>query len=235
MSTFVLVHGAWGGADTWKPVRPRLQAVGHQVFTPGLTGIGERVHLASPQVNLTTHIDDVVNHILYEDLTDIVLLGFSYGGMVVTGALAHIADRIRHLVYLDAFVPADGQSLGDLAGHPRSPASSVGEQWLVPPRPPVFDDSTEAAWNEVRLTPQPGRCFSEPVRLHQPIEDHTFGRTYIKALDDLRTTGAANPFWNVADRLRDHPAWNYHEVDTNHMIPQNRPAELVRLLLDLAE
>src|SRR3712207_9336711 len=98
MTTFVLVHGAWSGAHGFRRVRPLLQAAGHEVFTPSLTGIGERVHLTSPQVDLTTHVHDVVNHVLYEDLHGIVLLGFSYGGMVVTGALAHIADRVRHLV-----------------------------------------------------------------------------------------------------------------------------------------
>ena len=87
MATFVLVHGAWTGSFVFREVRGPLQAAGHQVFTPSLTGIGERVHLASPQVCLTTHIADVVNTITYEDLRDIVLLGFSYGGLVVTGAL----------------------------------------------------------------------------------------------------------------------------------------------------
>ncbi len=105
MATYVLVHGAWGGAHTFHIVRPMLTAHGHEVFTPSLTGVGERVHLASPQVDLSTHIADVVNQIFYEDLHDIVLLGFSYGGMVVTGALAHVGDRVRHLVFLDAFVP----------------------------------------------------------------------------------------------------------------------------------
>ena len=116
MTTFVLVHGAWGGSWGFRLVRGPLREAGHEVFTPSLTGIGERSHLASPQVNLSTHVLDVVNTILYEDLTDIVLLGFSYGGMVVTGALEHVADRVSHLVYLDAFVPADGQSLDDLSG-----------------------------------------------------------------------------------------------------------------------
>ena len=116
MSTFVLVHGAWGGAHTWSRVRPRLWATGHHVFTPGLTGIGDRVHLSSPQVGLRTHVDDVVNQVIYEDLTDIVLLGFSYGGMVVTGALDHIADRVRELVYLDAFVPDDGLKFPPVSG-----------------------------------------------------------------------------------------------------------------------
>jgi pimeloyl-ACP methyl ester carboxylesterase len=233
MSTYVLVHGAWGGAHTWKLVRPGLWGAGHHVFTPGLTGIGDRVHLASPQVNLTTHIDDVVNQIVYEDLSDIVLLGFSYGGMVVTGALAHIADRVRELVYLDAFLPTDGQSLGDLAGHsPIAPA--LGDPWLVPPRPREMDDPVEASWNEPRRTPQPARTFSDKVRLARPVEDYPFGRTYIKALDDPRRTDGPNQFWDAAERVRDHPAWRYREIDTNHMIPQNRPAELVEILLELA-
>src|SRR4249919_1213856 len=116
MATFVLVHGAWGGAHGFRHVRRLLRAGGHEVFTPSLTGIGERVHLASPLVNLSTHVRDVVNMILYEDLTEIVLLGYSYGGFVVTGALEHIAERVRHLVYLDAFVPDDGDSLVARAG-----------------------------------------------------------------------------------------------------------------------
>src|ERR1700690_866231 len=134
MAIFVLVHGAWGGAHGFRKVRGPLRATGHEVFTPSLTGIGERVHLASPQVNLTTHVTDVVNTILYEDLTDIVLLGYSYGGMVVTGALEHVADRIAHLVYLDAFRPDDGQSLDDLAqaGYGKS-AVGPGGEWLVAP------------------------------------------------------------------------------------------------------
>ena len=106
MAVFVLVHGAWGGAHGFRKVRGPLREAGHEVFTPSLTGIGERAHLTSPQVSLTTHIADVVNAVWYEDLSDIVLLGYSYGGAVVTGALEHIGDRVRHLVYLDAFVPA---------------------------------------------------------------------------------------------------------------------------------
>jgi pimeloyl-ACP methyl ester carboxylesterase len=88
MATYVLVHGAWSGAHGFRKVRALLQSAGHQVFTPSLTGIGERVHLVSPQVDLSTHVADVVNQVLYEDLDEIVLLGFSYGGMVVAGALA---------------------------------------------------------------------------------------------------------------------------------------------------
>ena len=99
MTTYVLVHGAWGGAHGFRHVRRLLTAAGHETFTPSLTGIGERVHLASPQVGLSTHVDDVVNAVLYEDLDAIVLLGFSYGGMVVTGAVDSIGDRVRALVF----------------------------------------------------------------------------------------------------------------------------------------
>ena len=116
MAVFVLVHGAWGGAHGFRKVRGPLRDAGHEVFTPSLTGIGERAHLTSPQVNLTTHIADVVNAVWYEDLSDIVLLGYSYGGAVVTGALEHIGDRVRHLVYLDAFVPGDGDTVAGLGG-----------------------------------------------------------------------------------------------------------------------
>src|SRR5487761_2487729 len=100
MATFVLVHGAWSGAHTFRRVRPMLRSAGHEVFTPSLTGLGERSHLLSPEIDLTTHVHDVANAILYEDLSDVVLVGYSYGGSVVTGALDYIGDRVRDLVYL---------------------------------------------------------------------------------------------------------------------------------------
>src|SRR6266481_9905930 len=116
MTTFVLVHGAWGVSHGFRHVRRLLRSEHHDVSTPCLNGVGERIHLSSPLVGLGTHIRDVVNHVLYEDLDEIVLVGFSYGGFVVTGALEHIAERISHLVYLDAFVPGDGDTVADLTG-----------------------------------------------------------------------------------------------------------------------
>ena len=121
MTTFVLVHGGWTGAHGWRTVRRLLAGAGHEVFTPSLTGIGERVHLVSPQVDLTTHVQDVVNQVLFEDLADIVLVGHSYGGFVAAGAVLHVHERIRELVFLDAFVPADGDSVFALAGRPGPP------------------------------------------------------------------------------------------------------------------
>ena len=232
MTTYVLVHGAWSGAHGFRHVRPLLRAEGHDVFTPSLTGIGERAHLTSPQVTLGTHIADVVNQILYEDLDDIVLLGFSYGGAVVTGSLAHVADRVRHLVFLDAFVPDDGDSVLGMVGAPPTPMT-VGEPWLLPPAPRQFDDPDEAAFTDARRTPHPRGCFTEPVRLAQPLEAFPFERTYIRATADAPDAPGAAIFDAAAARARTSAAWHYREIATNHMVASNRPAELATILLEL--
>jgi pimeloyl-ACP methyl ester carboxylesterase len=233
MTTYVLVHGAWGGAHGFRHVRTALRSSGHEVFTPSLTGIGERVHLASPQVDLTTHVTDVVNTILYEDLTDLVLLGFSYGGMVVSGALEHIGDRVASLVFLDAFVPADGDSLYGLLGRHVEGLPGPGRPWLVDGPERVYDDPAEAAFSVPRRTPQPIGCFTEPVRLPRPLEDFPFRRTYVRAtVPDPGAPG--NPaFDDAAARARASSSWRYAEIATTHLVAQNRPAELTRLLLEL--
>jgi len=232
MATYVLVHGAWSGAHGFRHVRRLLQSDGHAVFTPSLTGIGERVHLTSPQVGLTTHVQDVVNQVLYEDLDDLVLLGFSYGGMVVTGALAHMGPRVRHLVYLDAFVPDDGQSLLDLTGAGAVPPMAVADTWLVPAPAREFDDPAEGAFSTPPRTPHPVRCFTEPVHLPVPLEALPCSLTYIRAAADVPEGRSA--FEAAAARARSSPAGRYHEVDSNHMIPNNRPEELAALLAALA-
>jgi len=232
VATYVLVHGAWSGAHTWRKVRPILRGAGHEVFTPSLTGLGERIHLVSPQVTLRTHVQDVVNMVRFEDLRDIVLLGYSYGGMVVTGALEYIADRVRHLVYLDAFVPDDGQSLYDLTG--QTVEEDFGQSWLVEPLPREYDSPEEAAWALPRRMPQPRPTFTEPVHLLQPLERYEFTRTYIKATQPPRGQGGATAFWDAADRARASAMWRYAEIDSNHMIPNNKPQELADLLLELA-
>jgi len=239
MAVFVLVHGAWGGAHGFRKIRGPLRAAGHEVFTPSLTGIGERAHLTSPQVCLTTHVTDVVNTVLYEDLRDIVLLGFSYGGFVVTGALGSIGDRVRHLVFLDAFVPGDGDTVARLSGGVDGyGVAGPGRDWLVPPMAREFDDPAEAAWSGARRTPHPVGCFIEPVRLARPLEDYPFTRTYVKATGEPRPQleGAASggAFWAAADRAKASPAWRYREIATNHMVASNQPEELTRLLLELA-
>lgn len=234
MTTYVLVHGAWGGSYQFGKVRRLLQGAGHDVFTPSLTGIGERAHLSSPQVNLSTHVTDVVHTVLYEDLSDIVLLGYSYGGMVVTGTLDHIADRVRDLVYLDAFVPNDGDTVGTLHGRLGAPeAIRLGQAWFVQPAERTYDDPADAQWLGPRRVPHPAACFTEPVRRARPVEDEDLSLTYIKALDDEPAGESA--FWKTAARIKSDPRWRYREIDTNHMIPINRPQELADLLLELPE
>lgn len=233
MATYVLVHGAWSGAHGFRHVRRGLSAGGHEVFTPSLTGLGERVHLASPMVDLGTHVRDVVNHVLYEDLTGIVLVGFSYGGFVITGSLEHIADRVAHLVYLDAFVPDDGETvLGHTLGI-EAGAAALGEDWLVPAPERTFDDPDEGTWMTARRVPHPLGCFTEPVRLVRPLEDFELSRTYIKATLDPPTDVGAEALLRAAARAQASPAWRYHEIATTHMVPSNRPDALAALLADL--
>lgn len=139
MATFVIVHGAWSGGHAWRKVRPLLRAAGHEVFTPALTGLGERAHLANPDVDLDTHLGDVVGVLEYEDLHQVVLVGHSYGGVVITGVADRLASRLAELVYLDAEVPEDGQSEYDLlppderATYEEMARASEGG-WRIPPR-----------------------------------------------------------------------------------------------------
>jgi ribulose-5-phosphate 4-epimerase/fuculose-1-phosphate aldolase/pimeloyl-ACP methyl ester carboxylesterase len=224
MSTYVLVHGAWGGSYGWRKVRPLLQQAGHTVFTPSLTGQGERAHLASPEVNLSTHIQDVVNTIWYEDLTDIILVGHSYGGMVVTGVADRVPERIKHLVYLDAFLPADGQSLRDLGGGGSRAAST---DWRVPPLP---RNEPLDAWNEARRVHHPRATLEDKIKLSMPLENRPFSLTYIVA------TGRPDPapiFDTTAEHLRANPRWTVREISGGHGMIRTNPDGLVRLFLEL--
>lgn len=233
-TSIVMVHGAWGGSYGFRQVRPRLAAQGFEVFTPSLTGIGERSHLAHPGVDLSTHVRDVVNTVLYEDLRDIVLLGFSYGGMVVTGALDHIGDRVSHLVYLDAFVPEDGQSVGGIvSGSEPDPGIELGADWLIPPIPRELGDPEAQEWSDVRRSNQPAGTFTEPVRLSRPLEAWPFTRTYIKATADP-AEDRASAFWDAAARARASDAWTYHEIATHHLVPFTHPGDLADLLAGIA-
>lgn len=233
MTVYVLVHGAWGGAFGYRRVRPLLHAAGHEVFTPGLTGLGHRAHLASPLVNLSTHVRDVVNLVRYEDLTDIVLVGHSYGGMVVTGAVDRLRDRIAHLVYVDAFVPRDGQSLYDLTGQRAGDLDGPGgDGWAVPPLPRDFGSPEESAWTSVRRRPHPIGCFTEPVSLREPLEEYGFALTYVRATADPSGSPGDGVFQAAADRARSDPRWRYREIATDHLIPAKEPGALSEILLE---
>ncbi len=231
MTTFVLVHGAWGGSWGFRKVRPLLWREGHEVFTPSLTGIGEREHLTNPDIALSTHIDDVVGLVTCEDLNDIVLLGFSYGGMVVTGALDRLADRVAHLVYLDAFVPDDGQSVADLVGG--VPPGTEDRPWLIPARPRQLATDEETAWASDRRSLQPRGTFTEAVSLTTPLDEHPFSLTYVKATADPGEE-ADSAFHQAATRAAGSDRWAHHEIATNHMIPLMEPEALATILLGLA-
>jgi pimeloyl-ACP methyl ester carboxylesterase len=230
MATYVLVHGAWSGSHGFRHVRKLLQAQGHDVFTPCLTGIGERAHLASPLVNLNTHIRDVTNHILYEGLSDVILLGFSYGGFVVTGSLEFIADRVAHLVYLDAFVPADGETVGTHVLGVERPAVEIGEDWLMQSPEREYDNKGEGEWMSQRRVAHPLGCLHDPIHLAQALEQFPFTRTYIQATQNPDTDIGVEALKRAAIAAKDSPHWDYHALETTHMIPNNMPIELTEIL-----
>lgn len=159
--TYVIVHGATAGGWEWKKTAKFLTEDGHTAYRVTLTGLGERKHLSSPEINLETHINDVVNLILFEDLHDVVLTGHSYGGMVITGVMDRVPDRIRHVVFLDAAVPEDGMSLYDLFGGPRAGANVVDGMmqvpWVKPGTPPPHNVA------------QSIKCFNQPVSYKNPL------------------------------------------------------------------
>src|SRR5271169_3632673 len=169
--TFLVCHGAWGGGWSWKKMHPLMQAAGHRLLTPTYTGLGEREHLATPSVDLETHIQDILNVIRYEDLRDIVLLGHSYGGMVATGVADRARDRVAQLIYIDAFVPEKGQCLLDLL--PESERQRMlqlaksGDGWRVPPNPtPPDTPPADVEWLTPRRVDMPIKCFEGPLKLH---------------------------------------------------------------------
>jgi len=235
MATYVLVHGAWHGSWCWGRVAPLLRARGHEVWTPTLTGLAERSHLGSDAVCLTTHIDDVVNQIEFEDLRDVVLVGHSYGGMVVTGVAGRAAERIRHLVYLDAFVPSDGESVTKMIGA-AGEAMVSGPDWRVAVPPPPLGDfgvtqPDDLAWLRAKMTAHPRGTFTEAVHLPVPLEQMGFSRTYVLASGEA---DRGSLFQAIASRLRGMPAWHVTGLPTGHDMMLTLPQELASLLLSLA-
>jgi pimeloyl-ACP methyl ester carboxylesterase len=209
-------------------MRRLLQQAGHQVFTPSLTGLGERAHLATPQVNLSTHIQDVVNTIWYEDLTDIILAGYSYGGSVISGVADRLPDRIKHLVYLDAHVLRDGQAIRDLGGGPQTP--SPPDVWRVPPpKSPGSDTNPRMAWINERRVAHPKATLYEPLRVSAPLESASFTRTYIVATD-RDPDPICDP---TAERLRGDPRWTVREMTGGHGMIYTNPEGVAKLLLEL--
>jgi pimeloyl-ACP methyl ester carboxylesterase len=235
MATFVIVHGAWSGGHAWRWVRPLLRAAGHDVVTPSLTGLGNRAHLATPTTDLVTHIADVDAVLYYEDLSDVVLVGHSYGGMVIAGVADHVPERIGQLVYLDADVPLEGESMMDhvpadeRAGYEEA-ARARGEGWRVPPPfpdplPPGLP--TEVVWTVSRMVPHPLATMTQPLHLEHGESD--LPRTFV-----LCTEGKENEFEPpYVARVRSDPSWRFAELAANHVAHVTAPEKLTATLLDL--
>jgi pimeloyl-ACP methyl ester carboxylesterase len=240
MATFVLVHPAWFGGWCWKKVTPLLEVAGHMVRTPTCTGLGERSHLVSREVCLETHIQDIVSVLEYEDLAEVILVGNSSGGVVITGVADRAAERISQVVYLDAFVPADSEGVIDLIAPERRSAmeglvQSEGDGWLLPRfAPPPWEqifanawgitDPADVAWLLPRLSPTPFRHFTDPVRLRGTGGD--FRRVYVRCLAFPHAG-----FDRSAAHARDDPGWTLHELDTSHVPYVTDPEKLAALLL----
>ena len=235
MTTFVLVHGAWGGSWGWRDFANLLRADGHEVYTPSLTGQGERIHLGGPQVNLSTHVTDVENVFRFEDLTDVTLVGHSYGGMVVTGVADRVPEHIQHLVYLDAFLPRDGESCFDLGAAGGTEGATIEDGWKVMPMGARNQpESPEAAARQRKLSPQPIGTLEEKVRLGTPLEERPFSLTYVKATGDQ--PGDANrtsAFWAAAERTQADPRWHYYGLPCGHGIQREMPEELRAIIYEV--
>ncbi len=216
----MIVHGAWGGSWDWRAVDSLLTLRGHRVVRVALTGQGERVHLASPHVGLSTHIDDVVNTILWDGLHDVVLVGHSYGGMVITGVADRIPERIRRLVYLDAFLPNSGENLLgmiDSAGR-ESFWRNVRNGMNVPP----WVTDTLAVPRDV---PHSVKTLTDTLRLTSPEELRPPG-IYILA---VRPDTDPQPFQRFADRAAAR-GWPVHAIESGHNVQRTAREPLVELL-----
>jgi pimeloyl-ACP methyl ester carboxylesterase len=233
MTTFVLVHGAWSGGWKWRYVAPLLRGAGHEVHTPTLTGLGERAHLADASIDLDTQVQDVVGLVEMEDLRDIVLLGHSYGGMVVTGAAERIAQRIRRLVYLDAFVPEDGKcALEYVAPERAARFREEGERTGFVSPPPaslwgvtIADDVAFARQREAR---HPYRCFTQALR-RVNSSAAALPKTFIYC-----SSPATGTFDQFAAKYRSDPEWRFHELKTGHDSMILVPGKLAEILLQQA-
>jgi pimeloyl-ACP methyl ester carboxylesterase len=241
--TFVLVHPAWHGAWFWKKVVPLLQQKGHRVSTPTLTGLGERSHLARPGVGLDMHVTDVVHVLKYEELRDVVLVGHSSSGAVITGVADRAPTHIAHVIYLDAFVPDDGQAVLDLITPERRQTMEAlvkaeGNGWLLPRfAPPPWETIVRDMWGVIneddvrwmldRLDPTPFGHLKDPVQRTNPAAEK-LPRTYVRFLQ------FPNPrFDQHAEMAKRTELWRYRELAAPHHAPVTMPDKVADLLVEL--
>ncbi len=234
MTTYILVHGAWHGGWCWSRVARALEVRGAHIYTPTLTGLGERAHLASRNISLETHIEDVLGVLEYEGLSDVVLVGHSYAGVVVTAVADRIPQRLSRLVFLDAVVPRSGQCLFDCAGQAfreriEEQVRTQGEGWRIPAASAErlgLTRDEDINWAMPKLVPHPYRTFHEPVHLRGPAAP-TVPRTYINCIGDKAPGG---PRSAQAEDIDD-----YHELPTGHDAMITAPEEVAELLLKIAQ
>jgi pimeloyl-ACP methyl ester carboxylesterase len=233
LATFLVAHGAWSAGWVWKKMHPLMRAAGHELFTPTYTGLGERAHLANPAIDLDWHIADMLGVLEMEDLSDVVLIGHSYGGMVATGVADRARERISKLIYLDAFAPKAGDSAFSLlpeaaAARMRELAEADGEGWRIPPNPPPPDTpEDDVAWVTPRRLPQPIKTFEQPLALQNG--EPTLPRSYIYC----ERYGPGDIFKQFAERARNE-GWRLFEIDASHNPHITAPEELRDILVDIA-
>jgi pimeloyl-ACP methyl ester carboxylesterase len=231
--TFVLVHGTWHGGWCWRRVADALERKGHKVYAESLTGLGDRSHLLTKDVNLTTHVNDVVNLIKWEDLKDVVLVGHSSAGFVITQAVEQIGPSVSSIVYLDAFVPQPGDNLISLANPgPRKAleeAVARGDLVAKPVPSAAFKvNVTDQPWVDAKCTPHPLAAVAEKVTAvgaHEKIARKTY----------IRAKGFDSPvFDQTLATMKTMPGWKTYEVPSGHDVMVDMPERLVEILLEVA-
>lgn len=234
--TYVLLHGAWHGAWCWQKVTPLLQAAGHQVFTPTQTGLGERSHLLTGDVNLETFAQDLINVLQWEDLKDVILVGHSFAGNAITAAADRIPERIAHLVYLDALVPVSGQSAFSLVppevAQSRRELAKKTSGGLSIPVPSadkfgVFDEH-DAQWLMSKCTPHPIATYEHSLEFNNPV-GNGLPVTYIAVTPYYMPTSSSRDF------ARQQSDWTYIEMPAGHDAMVTSPKELVDILLKVGK
>ena len=234
MATFVLVHGTGHGGWCWQKVAPLLRTVGCEVYAPTLSGVGDRFHTASPGINLTTHTNDIANFLFYEDLRDVVLVGHSYGGTVITAVAATVPERLGMPIYLDAYVPEAGESQFDLwPPDMRAEVESegaAGRGFRRPPTPALMGitDPALAEWARARITPHPLATYLEPV---PPGDERSAAlpRAYIRC-----TAGPITSLFEPSEAKARARGWQVRYIDAGHDAMLIVPREVADTLLELA-
>ena len=230
MATFLVCHGAWSAGWSWKKMRPLLRAKGHDLYTPTYTGLGERSHLASKDIDLDTHIADVLGVLKYENLRNVILIGHSYGGMVATGVADRARERIARLVYIDAFAPKDGDSVFSLTPERRKAmADAAVDGWKLPANPmPPDTPVADQAWAVPRRRPQPIKTFEQ--KLHLRNGELTLPRHYIFCTR-IPPDDRFRPYYDRARR----EGWGHDEIDASHNPHITAPEALAALLDRIAK